>query len=374
MLNIHERQLLALLSAALFDREPQTDLFTEDTRQDWEAITKLSKEQSVLGLVVERMLTMPKELQAERPLRIELALGLELVLRHYKAYNKKLQAIYQEYEDEGLFTVMLKGLTMSKLYPRPELRSLGDVDLFLPKTGDYDRANAWVKSKGYRLHGSSIYEQAYVRDRLMVENHRLLSYFGIPRYDKALSEIIEQIDRADDWAYITIEDRRYRTLPLELNAVYTFHHILHHFSYLGIGLRQICDWILLLKEQGERLNIDVFNDYAQRLDLLRPMQLFALMAVRHLSVPADIFPFALPADRRSEELADLIIRDTFEGGNFGFEHFAGRKFSNIWFRRWFMFRRTTWRSIKVSEVSPEHIRLIPLIAIWTRLKLLFRRY
>lgn len=340
---------------------------------DWKAVEQLAQEQSILGLVANRILSLPKELLPERQHRLELALTEELITRHYKAYNKALKVIYQEYEDRGLYPVMLKGLTMSQLYPQPQLRSLGDLDLFLPQAGAYQRANDWVRSSGYPMEEPALYEQAYRRGKMLVENHLYLTYFGIPKYDRALSSIVDTITAQDGWDYNTIEGTNYRVLPLELNAVYTFHHILHHFSYLGIGLRQICDWILIMQRHSKQMDASLVEDYARQLDLMRPMQLFALMAVRHLGIAADIFPFSLPQDKESLRLADLIIDDTFRGGNFGFEHFAGRSFSNIWSRRWFMFRRTTLRSLRVSEVSPEHIRMIPVIAIANRIKLLFKR-
>lgn len=340
---------------------------------DWEAVERLAREQSILGLIANRILTLPKELLPERQRKIGLALAEEMICRHASSHSKALHTIYNEYEERKLFPVILKGLTMSQLYPLPALRSLGDLDIFLPHEGCYERANAWAKESGYRFEGSSLYEQGYYRGRMLVENHKYLTYFGISRYDKSLGELIADIDKRNAWAYTSIEGHKYRSLPLELNAVYVFHHILHHFSYLGIGLRQICDWILLLSKNRDKLDLALFESYAQRFDLIRPMQLFALMAVRHLGATADIFPFVLPRDKHSEYLADLIISDTFVGGNFGFEHFNGHKFRSIWSRRWFMFRRTTLRSLRVAEISPEHIRMIPLIAICTRIKMLFHR-
>lgn len=371
-LSLPERQLLELIAAALGDRDPEVELFVGQVACDWQVVARLAGEQSVLGLMVRSMLRLPRELQAERSLRIQLALHKEAIERHSRKHHERLQPLYQRYEEEGFYPVLLKGVTMAQLYPEPELRSLGDVDFFLPHEGSYERANAWAVAEGCTLIGQSVYEQAYKREGLVVENHRLLTYFGIPRYDKALERITGELTAQDAWAYTTIEGQRYRTLPLELNAVYVFHHILHHFSYLGIGLRQICDWFLLMTSCHERLDIDCFSYYAEQFDLLRPMQLFALMGVRYLGIAPEVFPFVLPEDKRSVELAELIIRDTFVGGNFGFEHFAGKRFRSIWSRRWFMFKRTTLRSFRVAEVSPEHIRLIPLIAIITRLKLLFR--
>ncbi len=123
------------------------------------------------------------------------------------------------------------------------------------------------------------------------------------------------------------------------------------------------------RRHKEYLNIDLFNSLAKRLDLQRPMELFALMGVEYLGIEADIFPFALPKDKASKKLARLVLKDIFRGGNFGFETFSGKKFSNIWQRRIFMFRKSLVRSWEIGAVSPEHIRLTPIIGAWTRLRL-----
>lgn len=371
-ISLNQRRLLKLLSAALLDHQPEEELFCDITSTDWQEIIRLAEEQSILGLVINRLLLLPKELLPERHLRIELALKEELIAKHGRQHLSELQKVYAENCEEGFSPVLLKGATMSLLYPTPLLRSCGDIDLFFPIKTEYEQANQWAKSKGYKLQGESIYEQAYLRGRTMVENHLYLTYFGISKYDERLSEIVNNVQNRNEWTYVTIEGSRYRTLPKELNAVYIFHHILHHFSYLGIGFRQICDWLLFLRHHSQGLDLELFNHYAEQFDLLEPMKLFALMAKEYLNFPSDVFPFALPQDERSEKLATLILEDTFIGGNFGFEHFKGKKFDSIWSRRWFMFKRTALRSLKVAPISPEHIRMIPLIAIITRIKLLFR--
>ena len=371
-LSLVQRQVLELLSAALFDREPLEELFLSSLPTDWEGISTLSKEQSILGLVYERILQLPKDLRPPRVQKISMALMLDQIQAHNREHVGKQLKLYRKYEDVGFKPVLLKGITLARLYPHPELRMLGDIDLYLPEAGAYERANEWAKERGAKLSGDSLYEQVYRYSSIVVENHKYVTYFGIPRYDEALSEIMADVQARSAWDFVTIEGVQCRTLPLELNAVYIFHHILHHFSYLGIGFRQICDWILFMSTYGQQMDKALFLDYAQRFDLLRPMQLFALMSVRYLGADASVYPFELPQDEESLALSDLIIADTFEGGNFGFEHFKGKSFSGIWSRRWFMFWRTTKRSMKVAQVSPEHIRLIPLIAIVTRIKLLMR--
>lgn len=370
MLTRHQRILCHLLGAALKAQPIEPKLFEGLGEGDWRKIYKIAQEQSVVALVCERILTLPKELLPSRALRLEMGMAVELIGREHDRMVKELSAVREEYEAHDLPFVLLKGLTMAQLYPDPRLRTSGDLDLYLWRPGDYQKANDLARHKGYRMEGDSIYEQLYWRGRTAVENHKLIAYFGRPRYDEALRRMLAPIQEAESWGSSTIGGVRYRTLPLELNVVYCFQHILHHFSYLGIGFRQICDWVLLIEHHQATLDGDKVLSYAEALDLVHPMRLFALMAVRHLGVGAEIFPFALGYTERDARLADMIIADIFRGGNFGLETFAGKRFGNIWLRRWYMWRKTALRSLRMAPISPAHIRFIPLVAIGTRLRLL----
>lgn len=374
VITAEERLFLHLLSSAIHNQQPEASLFEGVSDEQWRTIERIALRQSVPALVADRILSLPREaMPQDREFRLRLALQVDMVERGNKRINQTLQAVRADYEAEDLPFVLLKGQTLAYYYPQPLLRSSGDLDLYLYRTGDYERANEWAVAQGYRLIGHSLYEQLYYRGKVAVENHRVPAYFGQKRYDRAFAQMLRPLIEQDDFALLELEGLTYRTLPKELNAVYVFQHILHHFCYLGIGLRQVCDWIVLLTDHQDELDVDQYQMLADQLDLLRPMRLFALTTVRYLGVRPEIFPFDLPQDEESIRLSDLIIQDIFRGGNFGMETFAGKKFSNIWFRRWFMFRKTFARSLRIGAVAPEHIRMTPLVAISNRIKLLFAK-
>ncbi|MDO4706984.1 MAG: nucleotidyltransferase family protein [Porphyromonadaceae bacterium] len=372
-MTVAEHRFLHLLSCAIWAKEVDTRLFEGLRYEEWQAIERLARSQSVPALVAERILSLPAELLPERMHCIRLAMQTQTIELGNKQLMRVLGEVFEDYEREDFPFVLLKGQTVAYYYPNPHLRSPGDLDLYLYRPGDYERANRWAYEAGYRLQGSSFYEQLYWRGKVAVENHRYIAYFGRKKYDDALAKILAPLSETDTYARLELGGRTYRTLPAELNAVYIFQHILHHFCYLGIGMRQVCDWFVFLDHHKAIIDIEHFQYLAHRLDLLRPMRFFALMGVRYLGVDETIFPFDLPEDDESQRLSDLILSDIFRGGNFGLDTFAGKKFRNIWLRRWFMFHKTLRRSFRVGPISPEHIRLTPLIAVLTRLRLLFHR-
>ncbi len=360
---------LELLAKAVWGTELELEHFSDLTSEEWLRIEEIAQEQSVLALIGDIILDLTKEFLPPRDMCLSLVLKVKMIEQSNRKQNKALALLKEDYDEEDLPFVLIKGQSLASYYPKPLLRSCGDIDVYLYRKGDYERANEWAKNKGYRLEGTSVYEQFYWRGKVAIENHLYLMYFGRKKYDEALQQLLEPIIRDEAFAKFELDGKVYQTLPLELNAIYVFIHILHHFSYLGIGLRQICDWFIFLDHHKQTLDVAHFQMIADRFDLQRPLELFALMGVRYLGVSEDIFPFALPKDEESERLAVLILEDVFRGGNFGLETFSGKKFKNIWLRRIYMFRKSFCRSYQISPISPEHIRHTPLIGAVTRIKL-----
>lgn len=365
--------LLECLSGAIHNRPLDASMFHGVSEQEWKKLDDLAIKQSVPALVADRVLTLPKELLPERGHRLRLAMEIAQVEKGNQRILEALRDTQQDYEQLGLRCVMLKGQTLAHYYPNPSFRSPGDIDVYLYREEDYERANAWAFKQGYPLQGQAVYEQLYWRKGVAVENHKYLAWFSRESYNRKLKQILQPIIDSNAFPQVDLGILQCRTLPLELNAVYIFQHILHHFSYMGIGLRQICDWLVFLGRNVELLDRKIFTDYATQLDLLRPMQYFAHMAVRHLGVEPSIFPFTVPSGKDADEYADLILEDVLRGGNFGFEHFSGKNFLGIWTRRAFMFRKAVLRSLRLGIISPEHIRLTPYVGALTRIRLTLSR-
>lgn len=365
-----EQLFLELLSSALNHRAVDRSLFVDVSTETWRALLAMANKQSMPAIIAERILSLPKECLPPRKACLKLAMLLHAVEERNARQIESLDKLRQAYEAEDLPFVLLKGQSVGYYYPQPEHRSSGDIDIYLYRRGDYERANDWARQQGRRIVNEALYETAYYFDQhTLVENHLYIAYFGRRKYDDRLSEMVEQVVRTDSFERMRIAGEIYLTLPSELNAVYIFQHIMHHFAYLGISFRQISDWLFYLEHHHEQMNIELFVKYAEALDLLQPMKIFARMAVDYLGIGAEIFPFAISEDKA---LAEVVLREILSGGNFGFEAFKGKTFGNIWARRWYMFRCTLRRSFRISAVSPHHIRGIGWVAILNRFRMLLR--
>jgi hypothetical protein len=100
------------------------------------------------------------------------------------------------------------------------------------------------------------------------------------------------------------------------DVIFVFTHIMHHFFFEGIGLRQICDWCRLLWTYRDSLNHGLLESRIRKMGLMTEWQAFAAFAVKWLGMPAEDMPLYF-CDSRWERKADRICSFVLEVGNFG---------------------------------------------------------
>ena len=139
------------------------------------------------------------------------------------------------------------------------------------------------------------------------------------------------------------------------DVIFVFTHILHHFFFEGIGLRQICDWCRLLYTYRELLNNGLLEQRIRKAGLMTEWKAFYNLASRYLGMP-DLVSSFMFHDSRFDKKADMIMAFVLEVGNFGHKyrrHYDGqpylvRKFKSFWGRLSDMLR---------------HFRIFPLDSI-----------
>ncbi len=365
----HVRSLFfEALQASIWDKPLQTKSFVGLRQCAWLQLIELCESQTVIALVADKLLTLPKEALPDYELIMRMMSRINQTETNNRLLTNAFAKLSKAYAEIDCPFVLLKGLSIIKNYPKPSLRATGDLDVFFPRKDDYKRANAWARQQGFRMEEEALYEQLFFAGRIPIENHSAITHFGQNKYDTLLQKVTDQMSNNKQYLKTEIAGTQTLVLPHTFNAFYLFHHILHHFSYLGISFRQVCDWVLFLHRHHRQIDKVEFATLANDFAVLRPMQIFARVAIKYLQAPPEIFPFDVP---RSDAHVEMVVDEIFRGGNFGLDTFKGKRFSGKWSRRWFMFWQTTKRSFRVGVVSPEHIRTIPLIAIANRLRVLF---
>ncbi len=139
--------------------------------------------------------------------------------------------------------IFLKGYELQNLYPDPNLRMMGDIDV-LVNQNDFKQVCFILKENKFSENGSTGHDKTFSIKNIKVEIHFLLmskNEFG----DKFFTKKIQEFNN-------------------EYYFVYIVAHYAKHFSK-GAGIREIIDIYLLLKNYNYDFNI--INNYLNQLNL-----------------------------------------------------------------------------------------------------------
>jgi len=153
--------------------------------------------------------------------------------------ERQLQAldrIYKAFGENGIDYMPLKGCRMKALYPRPELRVMGDADILI-RTEQYDKICSVMSCLQFTQKDETDHELVWTSDGLYLELHKRL----IPSYNRDYHGYF-----GDGWSLASHRTgTRYEMTP-EDEFIYLFTHFAKHYRDGGIGCRHVVDlWVYL---------------------------------------------------------------------------------------------------------------------------------
>lgn len=151
------------------------------------------------------------------------------------------ERLFAAFEEQGIEYMPLKGCKMKALYPKHELRTMGDVDVLI-RLEQYDRIAVIMKQLGYEMQAESDHELVWKSPKLLVELHKRL----IPSYNKDFYAYF-----GDGWQLAGKKTGTRWEMEPEDEFVYLFTHFAKHFRDGGIGCRHVLDlWVWLRHHPG----------------------------------------------------------------------------------------------------------------------------
>ena len=128
----------------------------------------------------------------------------------------------------------LKGTVLKELYPKPEMRSMGDADILI-KTNQYDVIKSLMQNLGYSEKIESNHEFIWKKNNINIELHKRL----IPSYNKDYYAYY-----GDGWRLAKLQNATRYSMTDEDQMIYLCTHFAKHYRDAGIGIKHIIDlWI-----------------------------------------------------------------------------------------------------------------------------------
>lgn len=154
------------------------------------------------------------------------------------AYNERqmfeISRLFEAFDKNGIQYMPLKGTLLKKMYPKPEMRSMGDADILI-KTEEYPKIKSVMLELGYDAIKESDHEFIWNKTGAHIELHKRL----IPSYNKDYYAYY-----GDGWRLAKICNGTRYSMTAEDEMIYIFTHFAKHYREAGIGIRHFVDlWV-----------------------------------------------------------------------------------------------------------------------------------
>lgn len=306
-----QNDYLCLLRCALWDVRPDLEHI-----EDWNGVLRLAQRQTTLGIVGNAALQSQATQDLLPESRVRLLTHLEKMQNEAEQAEQLLMALDAAFSQHDLSFFLLKGIGLAAFYPVPRLRKCGDVDLLVAPT-DFDKAVAILNG----IATAEAVKKAFFSDKhyhiivngIAVELHHRCMTLSPTSTDAVYQDLENKAMRmgCDDF---TLQGTAVRRPEPTFNAFYVFLHLWEHFKERGIGLRQVCDWTLLLHARKDQIDSERLKAMLDSLGLMKPWQVLGSLAVDQLGLPEEEMPFYEPGySHKSRRLLRIILKE----GNFG---------------------------------------------------------
>ena len=225
---------------------------------------------------------------------------LQLFQKYCKALQvserqlRELERIYNAFEENGIDYMPLKGCKMKALYPKPELRNMGDADILI-RTEQYDKIRSVRQSLQFTEGEETVHELVWKSDALYLELHKHL----IPSYNRDFYGYF-----GEGWARAKLLRGTQYTMTPEDEFIFLFTHFAKHYRDGGIGCRHVVDLWVFLRSHPE-LDLDYIQTELKKLQLLD----FYRNIRRLISTWFE--------DQESDSRTDFLTEFIFASGSFG---------------------------------------------------------
>lgn len=328
--------------------------------KEWKGIAEFFSKQSLDGLLPDAIALLPAYNQPPVSVKMPLIARQLQVEQMNRAMNSELLAFTDELNKRDIPYVLLKGQGVATLYPSPQHRVCGDIDLYVP-TAHLKEVHRGFMAFGAVREAETRHHINYRANGIEWELHHSIYYFQKEERNHTFMRYVEEAMQ-DAPAYVTIGDEKVRVLPPTMNVLLLLSHIVDHFYCEGVGLRQLCDYALLLDREYANIDMGRLERALEELSMTRTYRVIGALCVRHLGLPSDRLMIAPTVADNS--LADAIMKDCLKGGNFGRSDHPGR--STVW--KWLRYYvRFLWRLIKFRNLCPSE-------ALWWPLGKLYRLF
>lgn len=301
------------------------------------AIMRLAREHAVTGLVA----------NAAMRNRIVIAGGAaegrgEIVMRlmqqtmahrqNQRRFEDAVGRFARLMEENSIAYVVFKGLAVARYYPEPFVRTMGDVDFYVPQR-DFLRAVEVIERRLHVVMDKEDVDKHYSFDwqGIRFEMHYQIETFGSHRHLLCFDRMIDEAmaEHTDSFTVCDSDGNgtEVSVLPPTEDLIVVFKHWFNHLLVEGVGLRQTLDLAVLLNAYRDKIDVGRQMTALDGIGYMKAFRAMLAMMKRYFGFEWLDSNFVLGC--RDERYADKLMAAVMESGNFGRKayrnHTTGKK-------------------------------------------------
>lgn len=210
------------------------------------------------------------------------------MLRISERQMEQVGRVFAAFEENNIDYMPLKGCKMKALYPKPELRIMGDADILI-RMEQYEQIKPIMHALGFTPEKVSDYELGWQNEGLHLELHKRI----IPSYNK---DFYEQL--GDGWHLAKYREGCRYSMGLEEEFAYLFTHFVKHYRNGGIGCRHVVDLWVFLRSHPELNEMQV----AQKLEKVHLLEFY-----NNFRRMTEVWFMDAEADEKTDFISEFIF-------------------------------------------------------------------
>ncbi len=283
------------------------------SHEEFTAVMQVAKEQAMTSILAQGIIE--SGIRLERNDIMEMVSFVNVLEQKNLEMDRAVVWLCKTMKERNVRIWVFKGQTLARLYPIPKARSCGDID-FLVHPDDWPTALHYFKDELNLSINDMITEKdvSFHLNGVVFEMHRNLTAFASSRHSRYWKrKVMPAIFKSGQ--SVNINDYPVPTLPPTYNVLYVFVHIFEHLISDGIGLRQFCDWMLLMHSKGSEVDTELLNRHLEGIGLYKAFHGVGAVLTNYLGYVSD--SLKLSPTKKDEKHVISLIDNIFEFGNFG---------------------------------------------------------
>lgn len=264
-------------------------LLSDCTTEGWTQMFKMAARQGLLAIAWDAL----EKLQAEhggicrdmsRETRIRWALSIKHIEKVHLRQREALKELAGIFAESGMRVMVLKGLGLADMYPRPEHRECGDLDIYL--FGDFEKGNEVMRKMGIAVEYDGTKHSKFYYKGIPVENHKNFLNVTTTRVDKDLESELMQILQEQKCGSLDLGGITVDVPPPDFQMIFLTRHTITHFLASGLILRHLYDFGIFYSAHAQEVDLDRIEKIFKRESQHKLYRAFLDVLQIYLGMPA----------------------------------------------------------------------------------------